>query len=70
MTVVNGVEIDCINYKLNTLKLAIANNDPIEEKLNVIAVVSNPCLYARRYKLFNEFIKRLKQYNDERDANF
>lgn len=60
MTVVNGVEIDCINYKLNTLKLAIANNDPIEEKLNVILVISNPCLYTRRYILLNEFVKRIE----------
>ena len=42
-------------------KDAIYNNDPIEEKLNVIAVISNPCLYARRYKLFNEFVKRMEE---------
>ena len=66
MTVVNGVEIDCINYKLNTLKLAIANNDPIEEKLNVILVISNPCLYTRRYILLNEFVKRIE--NEEENV--
>ena len=38
MTVINGIEIDNINYKVNEIKLAIANNDPIEEKLNVIIV--------------------------------
>ena len=59
MTVINGIEIDCIHYKLNDIKYAIRNNEPIEEKLNVIIVVSNPCLYATRYKLFNEFIKRI-----------
>lgn len=66
MTVVNGVEIDCINYKLNTLKLAISNNDPIEEKLNVILVISNPCLYTRRYILLNEFVKRIE--NEEENV--
>ena len=55
MTVINGVEIDCIDYKLNHLKLAIINNEPIEDKLHVILVISNPCLYSRRYILLNEF---------------
>ncbi len=61
MTVINGIEIDCINYKINDIKYAIQNNDPIENKLHVIVVISNPCLYAIRYKLFNEFIKRLEE---------
>ena len=61
MTVINGIEIDCIHYKKNDIKYAIQNNDPIEKKLNVIVVISNPCLYATRYKLFNEFIKRLEE---------
>ena len=60
MTVINGIEIDCIDYKVNDIKYAIKNNDPIEQKLNVIIVISNPCLYATRYKLFNEFVKRLE----------
>ena len=61
MTVINGIEIDCIDYKLNDIKLAINNNDPIEEKLNVIIVISNPCLYAKRYKLLNEFVRRIQE---------
>ena len=60
MTVINGIEIDHIVYKPNDIKLAIQNNDPIEEKLHVILVVSNPCLYARRYILLNEFVKRIE----------
>jgi hypothetical protein len=60
MTVIDGIEIDCIDYKLNDIKYAIQNNDPIEDKLHVIVVISNPCLYATRYKLFNEFIRRLE----------
>ena len=39
--------------------MAIANNNPIEEKLNVIIVISNPCLYAKRYILLKEFVKRI-----------
>lgn len=61
MTVINGIEIDNINYKVNEIKLAISNNDPIEEKLNVIIVISNPCLYAKRYILLKEFVKRIEE---------
>lgn len=60
MTVINNIEIDNIEYKPNTIKEAILNNDPIEDKLHVIIVVSNPCLYARRYILAREFIKRIE----------
>ena len=59
MTVINNIEIDNIEYKSNPIKEAILNNDPIEDKLHVIIVVSNPCLYARRYILAREFIKRM-----------
>jgi hypothetical protein len=44
MTVVNGIEIDEIDYIMNDIKSAIQNNDPIEDKLHVILVISNPCL--------------------------
>jgi arginyl-tRNA--protein-N-Asp/Glu arginylyltransferase len=61
MTVINGIEIDDINFKINELKLALNNNSPIEKKLNVIVVISNPCFYARRYQLFNQFINRMNE---------
>jgi hypothetical protein len=61
MTVINGIEIDNIDYKVNDIKYAIINNDPIESKLNVIIVISNPCLYARRYILLREFVKRIEE---------
>ena len=61
MTVVNGIEIGNIDYKVNDIKMAIANNDPIEPKLNVIVVISNPCLYATRYRLLNEFVRRFEE---------
>lgn len=61
MTIINGIEIDIINYKLNDIKYAITNNKPIEKKLNVIIVISNPCQFARRYILCREFIKRIEE---------
>jgi len=64
MTVINGIEIDNIEYKVNEIKLAILNNDPIEDKLNVIIVISNPCLYAKRYILLKEFVKRFEEEED------
>jgi hypothetical protein len=64
MTVINGIEIDDIHYKTNDIKYAIANNDPIEKNLNVIIVLSNPCLYATRYILLREFVKRIEEEED------
>jgi len=61
MTIINGIEIDNIDYKINDIKSAITNNDTIEDKLNVIIVISNPCLYARRYILLKEFVKRMEE---------
>jgi hypothetical protein len=59
MTVINGIEIDTVEYK-NEVKYAIQNNSPLEKKLNVILVLSNPCLYGRRYKLLNDFVARME----------
>ena len=60
MTVINDIEIDDIQYIRNEIKEAIVNNDPIDDKLHVIAVISNPCLFARRYILMKEFIQRIE----------
>jgi hypothetical protein len=60
MTIINGIEIDHIEYKINEIKQAIENNDPIESKLHVIIVISNPCLFARRYILLKEFVQRME----------
>jgi hypothetical protein len=60
MTVINGIEIDNIVIYKNNIKETIINNDPIEDKLHVIIVISNPCLFARRYILAREFIKRME----------
>jgi hypothetical protein len=60
MTVINDIEIDDIQYNKNEIKEAILNNDPIDNKLHVITVISNPCLFARRYILTKEFITRIE----------
>ena len=67
MTIIKGIVIENIHYKTNDIKYAIANNDPIEEKLNVIIVISNPCLYAKRYSLMREFVKRFEE--EEENVN-
>ena len=61
MTIINGIEIDTIKYKNNIIKDAVSNNDMIENKLHLIIVISNPCLYNRRYILTKEFINRIEK---------
>ena len=60
MTVINNIEIDDIKYCENEIKAAISNNEPIEDKLNVIIVISNPCQYGTRYLLAREFVRRIE----------
>jgi len=64
MTIINGIEIDHIQYYQNKMKDAIEQNDPIEDKLHVIAVISNPCMFAKRYILMKEFMHRMKSENN------
>ena len=61
MTVLHGIEIDAIDYPTNPTKEAILNNDPIDDTLHVIAVVSNPALFAQRYILTKQFLRRMEQ---------
>lgn len=44
------------------IKTAVLKNEPIEDKLNVIIVISNPCGFKRRYELANQFIDRIKTH--------
>lgn len=60
MTIINGIEITFIKVTIDENHQAIRNNDPIDTKLHVIAVISNPCQFARRYILAREFIKRME----------
>ena len=64
MTIINGIEIDIGKTHKDETKTAITNNDPIEDKLHVITVVSNPCQYARRFILAREFIKYMETENN------
>jgi len=49
---------------INDIQKAILNNLPIEDKLHVIMVISNPCNYAIRYKLAKEFIQHMEDNNN------
>ena len=60
MTVINGIEIDDIEYNVNHTKNAIANNDPIDDVLHVVCVISNPAMFATRYILAKQFLYRLQ----------
>ena len=51
-------------YYENPMKLAIKNNDPIEEKLHVVIMMSNPCNFKKRIKLTKEFIHRMEHYEE------
>jgi hypothetical protein len=63
---VNEKDIDNKHFVENMTKSTIQNNDKLEEKLNVIIVVSNPCLYKKRYKLANDFINRIdKEHSND-----
>ena len=61
MTIINGIEIDCADVPIDEIKQAILNNEPIADKLHVIAVISNPCQFARRYILASEFQQRMER---------
>jgi hypothetical protein len=59
MTVLDGIELDI--YTRNRVKDSIQFNDPLDKILHVIMVVSNPCLYMRRYQLARQFILRMEK---------
>ena len=46
---------------IDDIKEHIINNNPIEDKLHVISVVSNPCNFKIRYKLTNEYMNRMEK---------
>ena len=63
MTVNKCIKLDIQELSHNPITDAIINNLPLEDKLHVIAVVSNPCLFTKRYKLMKEFIYRMEKNN-------
>jgi hypothetical protein len=58
MTVFEGIELDIPTR--NRVKDSIKFNDPLDDVLHVIMVVSNPCNYFRRYQLARQFILRME----------
>ena len=52
---------------VNDIKSAIKNNKKIEDKLNVIIVISNASSFASRFILTNDFIKRI--HDNEPNVN-
>lgn len=58
MTVMRDVKDDEVQYIDNEIRAAIVNNSPIEERLHVIIVVSNPCQYKKRFRLARDFMRR------------
>jgi hypothetical protein len=56
---------DIYVHKISDIKGAIYNNGLIEEKLHVIVVISNPCMYETRFRLFKDFIRRIELEEDE-----
>lgn len=50
-----------IKSNVNLLKETLINNEKIEEKLNVISVISNVCEFKTRWKLMKEFIERMNK---------
>jgi hypothetical protein len=56
-----------IESKVNLLKETLDNNVKIEDKLNVISVISNVCEFKTRWRLMKEFIERM---NSIQNINF
>jgi len=50
-----------MNNDINEIKYAIMNNEPLDTMLNVILVISNPCMYMRRFTLLKEFVDRFER---------
>lgn len=64
MTVICGIESEELSRRKSDIKLAILNNEKLEDKLNVIMVLSNPCEYKRRWFLAKQFIAHMEDTRD------
>ena len=58
MTVLEEIELNI--QTRNRVKDSIKFNEPLDQVLHVIMVVSNPCSYKRRYELARQFIGRME----------
>lgn len=57
--VLDSIEMNVSVFKTDEIRKAIETNDPIEENLHVITVLSNPAQFKRRYELAIQFINRM-----------
>ena len=65
MTIINGIESLEVKVRTSEVKYALLNNENLEEKLHVIMVVSNPCLYKKRWELAKKFINHMLEFQDD-----
>jgi hypothetical protein len=66
MTIIKGMDVKgIIEYHPNLIHNAIKKAKPIDKKLHVVIVLSNPCKFMRRYILANEFIERFEEAKNE-----
>ena len=63
MTVIENVEV-AVHKLTNEMKYAVINNDPVDDTLHVVTVMSNPCNFRRRVVLAKEFINRMEFEQD------
>ena len=50
-----------LNFKSgHSFRNIILNKDLVEEKLHVILVLENPCLFSKRYSMTRQFLNRMK----------
>jgi len=50
-----------MSLTLDNIKSAIKYNEPIDNILHCVTMISNPCEWNTRYKLTSEFIERMKE---------
>jgi len=65
MTVISGIESSELKTRKSEIKSALLFNDKIEEKLNVIMVISNPCSFKKRWQLAKKFIKHMNEFSND-----
>ena len=53
-----------LQFRRNEIKDAIKNNDPVDDNLHVIAVLSNPCLCEKRVSMMRDFCRRMEFENN------
>lgn len=53
-----------IKSNKHLIKKALQKNEKIDDTLHVISIISNVCEFKRRWQLMNEFIERMKEYEN------